>query len=89
MNPDAHDLLPLIDRYHERLKRFVIVTVIDAWAAGDIVQETFLRAHRKIHTLRDERRVSAWLFQVAHRLCVDIFVRGPGGLRVRSPIPRP
>ncbi len=67
------DLMPLIDCYHDRLKRFVLVTVRDTWTAEDIVQETFLRAHRRIHTLRDERSVLPWLFQIAYRLCVDHF----------------
>ncbi len=73
MKTTEPNLMPLIDRYHDRLKRFVLVTVRDTWAADDIVQETFLRAHRKIHTLRDEGSVLPWLFQIAYRLCVDHF----------------
>lgn len=73
MKPTEPELLSLIDRYHDRLKRFVLVTVRDAWAAEDIVQETFLRAHRKRHTLRDQGRMSPWLYQIAHRLCMDHF----------------
>ena len=64
---------PLIDHHYTRLKRFVQVTVRDAWVAEEIVQETFLRAHRKRHTLRDEGRIAAWLYQIAYRLCVDHF----------------
>ena len=73
MKTTEPDLMPLIDCYHDRLKRFVLVTVRDTWAAEDIVQETFLHAHRRIHTLRDERSVLPWLFQIAYRLCVDHF----------------
>ena len=74
------DLMPQIDRYHDRLKRFVLVTVRDAWAAEDIVQETFLRAHRKHHTLRSEDKLAPWLYQIAYRLCLDHF-----RARVRRP----
>ena len=73
MKTTEPNLMPLIDRYHDRLKRFVLVTVRDTWATDDIVQETFLCAHRKIHTLRDEGSVLPWLFQIAYRLCVDHF----------------
>ncbi len=73
MQPDEPDVLSLIDRYHDRLKRFVLVTVRDTWAAEDIVQETFLRAHRKRHTLRSADRLAPWLYQIAYRLCLDHF----------------
>ncbi len=73
MSTETRHLLPLIARYHERLKRFVLVTVRDAWAAEDIVQETFLRAHRKRHTLRNDDKLAPWLYQIAYRLCLDHF----------------
>ncbi len=73
MKIDQPQVLPLIDRYHDRLKRFVLVTVRDTWAAEDIVQETFLRAHRKRHTLRSADKLAPWLYQIAYRLCLDYF----------------
>ncbi|MDJ0853778.1 MAG: carboxymuconolactone decarboxylase family protein [Desulfobacterales bacterium] len=39
MKPNEPNLMPLIDRYHDRLKRFVQVTVRDTWATDDIVQD--------------------------------------------------
>ena len=35
--------------------------------AEDLVQETFCHAWRSIHTLRDDSRLRAWLFQILRR----------------------
>ncbi|MGC8541974.1 MAG: RNA polymerase sigma factor [Phycisphaerae bacterium] len=35
--------------------------------AEDLVQETFFHAWRSIHTLRDDSRLRAWLFQILRR----------------------
>jgi RNA polymerase sigma-70 factor, ECF subfamily len=40
-------------------------------AAEDMVQETYLRALQSFDSLRDPRRVRAWLFQILSRLVID------------------
>lgn len=63
----------LFDTYHDRLKRFIAVTIKDEWAADDILQEAFLRVHAKRESLKDHRKIGSWLFQMAYRLCLDRF----------------
>jgi len=37
----------------------------------DIMQEVFLKAFEKIHTLRDADRARPWLMQITRRMCID------------------
>jgi len=67
------DPYDVFDRYHERIHRFVTVVVKDAWLADDIAQETFVRAMQHAAGIRDPAKLSAWLFRVAHNLCLDHF----------------
>ena len=63
----------IFNQYHDRLKKFVTITVKNEWAADDIVQEVFVRAHSKIDTLKDHDKIGSWLFRIAYRQCMDHF----------------
>jgi RNA polymerase sigma-70 factor (ECF subfamily) len=39
--------------------------------AEDVAQETLVRAHRKLSSLRDRERFRAWLVRIAWRLAID------------------
>src|SRR5262249_6229393 len=41
----------------------------------DIVQETFLRAHRSVRQLKNENSVWLWFKQIAHNASADLFKR--------------
>lgn len=58
----------LYDR-HARRVRAVVLAVSGDWSAGeDMTQECFMRAYRKLHTLRDRERVAAWLAGFARQV---------------------
>lgn len=67
----AMDFYAIVDGYHDRIRKFILVTVKDEWVSDDLTQETFLRAHRNLAGLRDQAKISAWLFRVAYNLCMD------------------
>ncbi len=69
MTPDsfAHRLeehRPAIARYLRRILR-------RADEADDLVQETFVRAVRRLDTLEDDGAFRGWLFQIATNLALD------------------
>lgn len=66
-------LYPIIEGYHDRIRKFIAVTVKDEWVADDLTQETFLRAHRNLEKLEEPDKISAWLFRTAYNLCIDHF----------------
>ena len=61
----------LIDRWNEPLWRYVRRLAGDDSAAGDILQDTWLRVLRGIPRLRDPARLRPWLFGIARRSAMD------------------
>lgn len=59
------------------LRRFLRSRIGDEQVADDLLQETFLRIHRKLGTLEDETRLASWVFQIARNLLTDHY-RGKG-----------
>jgi RNA polymerase sigma-70 factor, ECF subfamily len=51
--------------------------------SDDMVQETFIRAFRAQHTLRDTATVRAWLHRIATNVCIDELAKRPR--RARGP----
>ena len=73
MKQPSLNFYSIFDQYHDRLKKFVTITVKNELAADDIVQEVFVRAHSKIDTLKDHDKIGSWLFRIAYRQCMDHF----------------
>ncbi len=63
----------IYDQYYEPVRKFILATVRDEWAADDLTQETFTRVREKLDTLRDQSKASSWVFAIAHNLCRDHF----------------
>jgi RNA polymerase sigma-70 factor (ECF subfamily) len=55
----------LLRRWERRLLYYVRRLVDDEADAWDVLQQTFLQAVRKLHTVRDPKRLPAWLYTVA------------------------
>lgn len=54
-----------------RLRGFIATRVADETAVEDLLQEVFLRLHRKLDRLRDPDRLTPWIFQITRRVIVD------------------
>ncbi|MDE0681959.1 MAG: RNA polymerase sigma factor [Candidatus Poribacteria bacterium] len=63
----------LMEKYQKQVHATVWRTIKDFHIAEDIVQETFLKAHQKLGTLKDPHRFSAWLNAIATRRCLAWF----------------
>lgn len=57
----------LVSAYADDLYRFALWKCRDPERAEDLVQETFLRAWRALHTLRDEKAAKSWLLTILRR----------------------
>lgn len=57
--------------YSEDLKRFIISKVKNITIADDILQDTFIKIHTKLHTLKDDTKLKAWCFTVARNSILD------------------
>src|SRR5258708_20185993 len=55
----------IFERYSRPLISFVYDQVGNRELAEELTQETFVRAYRSLRTLREERKLSTWLFGIA------------------------
>lgn len=56
---------------YQRIFRYVMSMVRDTVEAEDLTQETFLRAHQRRDSLRDEGAQTAWLYRIATHVSLD------------------
>ncbi len=70
------------DQYFDRVRSFILGSVKNRWVADDLAQETFFRVLQKLDTVRDQEKLSSWIFRIAANLCQDHFRRAK-----RNPLP--
>ncbi len=63
----------IYDSHCVRIKKFILAIVKNEYAADDLCQETFIRVQDSMDSLKDESKVSAWIFRIAYNLCQDHF----------------
>ena len=68
---DDSALSELINRHREPLFHFVFRYLRDETAAGDVVQETFVRAYFKAANFQPRATVKTWVYAIALNLCRD------------------
>src|SRR5438876_5486565 len=68
-NPYAFE--DLVKRYSTPLFNFIYRFLGDYDQACDILQHVFIQLHTSLPTLRTDKPLKAWLFQVARNRCLD------------------
>jgi RNA polymerase sigma factor (sigma-70 family) len=71
LSGDQEAFAILVKRYHASISRFIFSFLKDASLADDILQQVFLQLYLSLPTLRTDRSVKAWLFQVARHCCMN------------------
>lgn len=61
----------VIQRYERLVYAAALRVVRDPGLAEDVTQDTFLRAHERIDTLREPSRFAPWVRRISVRLAVD------------------
>lgn len=61
----------LVERFERPILSLVVRMVRDPALAEDLTQEVFIKAYRKLHTYDPRRKLSSWLFKVAHNATID------------------
>ncbi|MBW2318491.1 MAG: sigma-70 family RNA polymerase sigma factor, partial [Deltaproteobacteria bacterium] len=62
----------LVRQYQGRLFSIAYGITLDREESLDIVQEVFLRVFKKIHTFREDSRLSTWLHRITVNLCLNL-----------------
>jgi RNA polymerase sigma-70 factor (ECF subfamily) len=68
---DADAFRQLFERHAPPVRRFLRDLMRDGAAADEATQETFVRAHARLATLRDDQRLRPWLLGIARRVFLE------------------
>jgi RNA polymerase sigma-70 factor, ECF subfamily len=73
------ELASIWEDHHARLRGYISRRVREPEAVDDILQEVFLKALEKLHTLRARENVAPWLYRITANAIADHF-------RARQPL---
>src|SRR5438552_12874023 len=71
LDGDEYAFESLVHRYSTQLFNFIYRFLGDYDQACDILQHVFIQLHTSLPTLRTDKPLKAWLFQVARNRCLD------------------
>ncbi|CAL2083289.1 sigma-70 family RNA polymerase sigma factor [Tenacibaculum sp. 190524A02b] len=60
-------------KYADDVKFFILSKVKDPITTDDILQDTFIKIHTKLHTLKDLNKIKPWIFSIARNSVIDHF----------------
>jgi len=61
----------LVKRFERPLLIFILRMIRDRDDARDVLQETFVRLHRSLDKLREDKSLKSWLYMTANNLSID------------------
>jgi RNA polymerase sigma-70 factor (ECF subfamily) len=67
------DFLEICDLHRGPVKTFISKMVGDQWIADDLTQDTFIKVQESLGDLRDESRLTSWIYRIARNRCLDYF----------------
>jgi len=66
-------------KFNRELYNFILSKVKDRDSAKDILQETFIKIQKNIHTLKDDKSLKFWIYRITYNSIIDYF-RGKNNL---------
>ncbi len=81
---DRQAFAALVERYWDRLFRWLYHLTHDRHTAEDLVQDTFLKALGHLESFQAGTNFQAWLFRIAHNSWVN---QARSAVRSRQPLP--
>lgn len=63
---DREQYAVIMARYQDKLLRYATALVLDADAAADIVQESFIKAFVNLRSFNTKRKFSSWMYRIVH-----------------------
>ena len=60
-------------QYSKDLKQFIISKIKNKAIADDILQDSFIKIHTKLHTLKDLTKLKSWIFTITRNSILDHF----------------
>jgi len=60
-------------KYAEDLRRFIFSKVKEDAITDDILKDSFIKIHTKLHTLKNLNKLKSWIFSIARNSVMDYF----------------
>ncbi|WP_286262892.1 RNA polymerase sigma factor SigZ [Thalassotalea atypica] len=60
-------------QYHHALARFLHAKVSDPAMVEDLLQEILLKTYSNLSSIKDQKNIKSWLFQIANRTIIDFY----------------
>ena len=79
----------LWETFHAGLRRFILQRIPDEQSADDVLQETFLKIHTRIASLRDEDKLQSWMYQIARNAIADYYRQQKATVELPEALPVP
>jgi RNA polymerase sigma-70 factor (ECF subfamily) len=65
------NLAILIDRYEEKLTRYVSRMIFDKSKVEDLTQDVFINAYTNINSFNVKQKFNPWIYRIAHNICIN------------------
>lgn len=75
--------------YRTRLRAFIRSRVSDDATSEDILQDVFLKIHTGLASLRDEKKLKSWLYQIARNAITDYYRSQKQTVELANQLPHP
>jgi RNA polymerase sigma-70 factor (ECF subfamily) len=72
-SPDLEKIEKLINDYQKEIINFHFRLVGNRFDAEDLAQETFIKAYKKLDTLKNPEKTKSWLYSIARNTVMDFF----------------
>jgi RNA polymerase sigma-70 factor (ECF subfamily) len=59
------------ETFHGQIRQFILTYIHDEDLAEDILQDVFIKIYRHIDTLKDEKKLQTWLYQIVRHTIYD------------------
>lgn len=65
----------LMERYEQKLLRYVVYLIHDEVMARDVVQETFIKTYQNLRGYNPKHKFSSWIYRIAHNEAINAVKR--------------
>lgn len=59
--------------FNEELLGFIKARINDSETAKDILQDVFLKIHRDVNTIKDNEKLTSWIYQITRNTIIDFY----------------
>jgi len=69
----THNTESIWQAYSSQLKAYILKRIPDSSFADDILQDVFIKIHEKIGMLKDNEKISNWIYQITKNSIIDYY----------------